>query len=357
MSVRFGVVGCGAIHGTHCGALQNIEGAQLVGVCDIEKPRAKEAGEKFGVKAFGSMKAMLPHVDAVCLCVPSGLHAKMGLQAIAAGKHVVCEKPVDVTLKPAIQMVEAARSAGVKLTVISQHRFGKAIRGVRQMVQSGELGQPLQGDAYVKWYRTQAYYDSGAWRGTHKLDGGCLMNQGVHYIDMIQWIMGGVESVTGVCRTVGHNMEAEDLAVAVLEFKNGAIGVVQGSTCFYPGFAERLEVHGTCGSVIVEGDRVKRQDIDPEAAKDPSPYGKGVTAQPTPSVHTQGEEETTNTGASDPSAIWGEQHRLQLEDFTRAVLDNRDPFITGEMALEPLKVILAIYRSAKLGGRRVKVGS
>jgi UDP-N-acetyl-2-amino-2-deoxyglucuronate dehydrogenase len=354
-TVRFGLIGCGAIHGTHAQALANIEGAKLEALYDTDHEKACAAAEKLGVPVKKSLGKLFDSVDAVCLCVPSGLHSKIGIQAAKAGKHVVCEKPIDVSLKAAQSLVETARSAGVKLTVISQHRFANDIRRLRETVQTGGLGKLIEGDAYIKWYRTQAYYDSAAWRGTWALDGGgCLMNQGVHYVDMIQWIMGGVKSVQAMTRTVAHSIEVEDVAASLVEFKNGAIGVIQGSTSFFPGLAERLEVHGTYGSVVLEGDRSKVWQIDPDAANDGSPYGRGVSAQPTPNVHSHGQSASAG-GASDPSALWTEQHRLQLEDFTRAVQDEREPFISGEEALEPLKVILAIYRSAKRNGARVEV--
>ncbi len=354
-TVRFGLIGCGAIHGTHAQALANIEGAKLEAVYDTVYEKACTAGEKFGVPAKKSLKALFDSVDAVCLCVPSGLHSKIGMQAAKAGKHIVCEKPIDVTLKAAQNLIQAGRDNNVKLTVISQHRFAKDIRTLRETALSGELGKLIEGDAYIKWYRTQAYYDSGEWRGTWALDGGgCLMNQGVHYVDMIQWIMGGVKSVQAITRTASHNIEVEDVATALVEYKSGAIGVIQGSTSFFPGLAERLEVHGTNGSIIIEGDRTKVWEVDPNAANDGSPYGRGVSAQPTPNVHSHNEEKSAG-GASDPSALWTEQHRLQLEDFTQAILTNRDPYITGEQAIEPLKVILAIYRSAKRNGARVEV--
>lgn len=357
-SVKYGVVGCGVIHGMHCDAIANIEGAELVGVCDIVKDKAKAAGKKYGVPSFTTLSGLLPKVDAITVCVPSGLHHKIGIKAAQAGKHVLTEKPIDVTYKQAKALIDACRASKVKLGVISQHRFAQDIRALREAAQGGKLGKLLMGDAYIKWYRTQAYYDSGDWRGTWKLDGGgCLMNQGVHYIDMLQWIMGGVQSVQAVTRTAVHNIEVEDLAYALVEYKNGAVGLIHGSTSTYPGFSERLEVHGQFGSAIIEGDRFKVFKTDPDAPKDTSPYGGGVTQQPTPKIDVHEEKSDGATGASDPSALWSEQHRLQIEDFTRAIQENRDPYITGDLAIEPLKVILAIYKSAKTGGKRVAIDS
>jgi predicted dehydrogenase len=345
------VIGCGAIHGTHAQAIQGIEDAKLVGFYDVLPDRAKSAAEKFGCAAFGTLKELLAHVDAVCLCIPSGLHAQVGIEAVRAGKHIVCEKPVDVSLEAAQSLIDACRSASVTLTVISQHRFAHDIQVVRDAAQGGDLGPLLAGDMYNKWLRTQAYYDSGDWRGTWELDGGgCLMNQGVHYVDMLQWIMGGVRSVRAVTRTAAHDrIEVEDIANVLLEYRNGAIGVIQASTAYYPGFAERLEIHGKWGTAIIEADRLKVWEVDQKGAGD-GLYGRGVLAQPAPNIHTM-----DATGAADPSAIWAEQHRLQIEDFTRAVLDRRRPFVTGEDALEPLRIILAVYESARRGGERIEL--
>jgi predicted dehydrogenase len=173
---------------------------------------------------------------------------------------------------------------------------------------------------------------------------------------MIQWIMGGVKSVQAQTRTAAHDIEVEDIAQALVEYKNGATGVIYGSTSFYPGMAERLEVHGKHGSVVLEMDRIKMWKSDPAAASE-GLYGRGVMMQPTPTQHDadQNEADLIASCADDPTCTWGEQHRLQLEDFTRAVADDQEPFITGEESLEPLKVILAIYRSAAEGGRRVDV--
>ena len=238
-------------------------------------------------------------------------------------------------------MVEACEEAGVKLGCISQHRFTKDMRRLYDAVQNGELGKLLHGDSFTKWYRSQGYYDSAGWRGTWALDGGgALMNQGVHYVDMIQWIMGGVKSVQARTRTVMHNIEVEDQAIAMVEYNNGALGTIQATTCTYPGMAERLEVHGTKGSVVIEADRAKiwvTKDVSEHEA-----FGPSVTLGKN---HPLEEDETTKD--------WNKAHNMQIQDFTNAVRENRDPFITGRAALEPLKVILAIYESSHRGGSPV----
>lgn len=354
--VKIGVVGCGAVHSTHCDAIEQIAGAEIAGVFDTVRERACATSERRGVPAFEDLQSLLNAVDVVTICVPSGLHAEVGIGAANAGKHVLVEKPIDVSLEAATALVETCRDRGVKLGTISQHRFANSFLKLRDAVQSGELGKIVVADAAIKWYRTQAYYDSGDWRGTWKLDGGgCLINQGVHYVDMIQWVMGGVKSVQAQMHTATHDIEVEDVVTALVEYRNGAIGTLVASTSCYPGLAERIEVHGEYGSVVIEGDAIKLWQADEAAAKS-GLYGGGVMHQPTPSVHVMDAGPST-TGAADPSAIWGEQHRLQIEDFVRAVDENRDPAVTGEMALEPLRVILAIYGSARRGGARVEVGA
>lgn len=355
VALRFGVIGCGAIHGTHADGIRGIDGAELAGFYDVVPEKARKAAEKYGVAAAPSLQALLDQVDAVCLCVPSGDHANVGIEAAKAGKHVVCEKPIDVTFGAAMALIDACEKAGVTFTVISQHRFAQDIQRVRDAAQSGQLGPLVAGDMYNKWFRTQAYYDSGDWRGTWKLDGGgCLMNQGVHYVDMLQWIMGGVKAVRAQTRTATHvRIEVEDIANVLVEYENGAVGVIQASTSYYPGLSERLEIHGQWGTAIIEGDRLKIWEVDEKAATD-GLYGRGVQSQPTPNMQIHGETSDA-TASADPSAIWAEQHRLQLEDFTRAVLEKRPPFITGRQAIEPLKVILSIYESARRGGERVEL--
>jgi UDP-N-acetyl-2-amino-2-deoxyglucuronate dehydrogenase len=356
MKVRYGIVGCGAIHQTHANAIRLIEDAELIGFYDVVPERACAAAERYDVLAAPSLQDLFDQVDAINVCVPSGNHASVAIAAAEAGRHVLCEKPIEVTLEAATRMIEATDKAGVKLSVISQHRFAEDIQQLREAAQAGALGPLIACDMYNKWFRTQAYYDSGDWRGTWHLDGGgCLMNQGVHYVDLIQWIMGGVAAVQAMTRTMAHeNIEVEDVANVLVEYRNGAIGVIQASTSYYPGLAERIEVHGKWGTAIIEADRLKVWQVDEKAAAE-GLYGNGITAQPTPKVHTQ-DKNAEDTTASDPQALWIEQHRRQIEDFTRAILEDRPPAITGRDALEPLKVILAIYESARQGGTRVEIG-
>jgi predicted dehydrogenase len=352
VSVRIGVVGCGAIHSTHAKAIQRIENASISGFYDVIPERSALAAETFDSCGYSSLEALCRDSDAITVCVPSGLHAEVGVQAARFGTHVLVEKPIEISLAAATRLVQTCRAANVKLGVISQHRFARDILRLKDAIDAQELGTLIEGDAYIKWYRTQHYYDSGDWRGTWQLDGGgCLMNQGVHYVDMIQWLMGGVASVQAQTRTSSHEIEVEDVAAALVQYKNGASGVIQASTSFFPGFSERLEVHGKNGSVLIEGDRARVWEIDADGANDSSLYGRGVTQQPTPNVRIG--EPPAELTKEEHADRWVEQHRLQIQDFVDSILADRDPFITGEMALEPLKVILAIYESAKLDGQRV----
>jgi len=355
--IRIGVIGCGAIHSTHCNAIKKIDAFELSGVMDCVESRAQKASEEFGCLGYSDLNQLFENVDAVTLAVPSGLHAEIGGKAAKAGKHVLSEKPIDVSVGSADRLITACRKAGIKLAVVSQHRFASDVRKLREAVQECAMGRILSGDMYNKWYRSQQYYDSGDWRGTWDLDGGgCLMNQGVHYVDLLQWIMGGVKSVQAQVRTAAHErIEVEDIANALVEFKNGAVGVIQGSTSTYPGMAERIEVQGLYGGAILEADTLKYWKVDADRSQ-LGLYGDGINKQPTPKVEflSTGSSDS-GSGASDPTAIWGEQHRLQFEDFAQAIIDDRKPEVSGEDAIAPLKVILAIYKSAKSGGVRVEI--
>lgn len=335
-ALRIGVIGCGAIHATHCEAIRRIEGAELAAVMDVNSDRARAAGEKYEVPWFDSLGPLLRRVDAVDVCTPSGTHASIGMRAARAGKHVVVEKPIDVSVRAARRLVEECDALGLTLACISQHRFAASVRAARDAVLGGLLGRIIMGDAYVKWHRSQEYYDSGDWRGTRKLDGGCLMNQAIHYVDLLLWIMGPAASVRALTRTACHRMECEDVVAVMVEFATGATGVIQASTCCYPGLPERLELHGERGTIVIEADRPVRWDVE-------------GTSAPT------GRAEPASSGAADPSAIWGEQHRMQLADFVSSVADRREPEVSGKTALETLEFVGAVYRSARQGGAKVSL--
>jgi predicted dehydrogenase len=281
-----------------------------------------------------------PGLHAVSLCVPSGLRADLALKVARAGKHVMSEKPPEITTARVDRILRECDKAGVMLGCIFQYRFAEGAQCIRKAIDQGRFGKLVLGDAYIKWYRSQAYYDSGAWRGTWKLDGGgALMNQGIHQIDLLQWFMGPVKRVYARTATVAHkNIEVEDLATVILEFENGAQGVIEGSTAIWPGHAARVEVHGTQGSAAIEDGKLVFWQFKKPRAED-----KKVAAA------MKGESEL-GTGASDPlKGLKIEGHRRQIEDFVRAIRTGRAPAISGSEGRKAIALLEAIYKSARTG--------
>src|SRR5262249_60878112 len=228
----------------------------------------------------------------------------------------------------------------VKLSVMSQSGYDRGVRHMRDLLGSRRLGRPILGDAVVKWYRTQEYYDSGGWRGTWELDGGgCLMNQGVHYVDLLQWMMGPVDSVFARFSTAAHQIEVEDVVVAAVHFRSGALGSLEASTAVYPGLPERLEITGTGGTVIVEAGSLRVCELKDEKGET-SPYGAKLR-----SAVPAGSE----TGSNDPPAISHYGHREQIREFLTAIATGREPMLTGEEGRKPLEIVLAVYESARTG--------
>lgn len=339
--IGFGIVGCGVIAPFHAQAIQATAGARLVAVTDELPARAARLAAEYGVPAVTNLAELLdrPDIQAISICVPSGLHGAIGELAAAAGKHLLIEKPIEISLAAADRLIEACRRHRVKLAVISQQRFRPAVQQLRQAQADGRFGKLIFGGAYIPWYRTQGYYDSGAWRGTIALDGGgCLMNQGIHYIDLLQWVMGPVKSVVARMQTAAHQIEVEDLAVAMLQFSNGALGIIQGSTAFYPGLPERLEIAGEGGTAIISAGTTSIWEFKDEKGEAEA-YGSKLAATTA----------ATSTGAADPTAIGGHLHAVQVADLVAAIQEDREPAITGEAARRPLELILAVYQSAREG--------
>jgi predicted dehydrogenase len=344
---RFAIIGCGVISKTHQEQIARIEGARLVAVADVVEEKAKSLAERAGADWYTDYRKMLKRddIDIVNIVTPSGLHAEIAIAAAQAGKHVIVEKPMDITIEKAHSMIQACRDAGVKLSVISQHRFDSSTVRVKKDIENGKLGEMILGQAAVNWYRSQEYYDSGDWRGTWALDGGgALMNQSIHTIDLLQYLMGPVESVYAHTALLSHErIEVEDVAVATVKFKNGALGTIVGTTSAYPGMSARLELFGTHGSAVIENDRLTHLYYRDQAEQG-AMYGGGQA------VNLAVEESSSNgTGAADPAAISRESHRLQFLDMINAIREDREPLVNGEEGLKPLKIILAIYQSAKTG--------
>lgn len=341
--LRFGLVGCGTIAPTHARALAGLtdEGARLTTCADVVPESAAALASEFGleVKTFDEMLAD-PDIDVITVCLPSGMHAEYGVRALNAGKHVVLEKPMDITLAACDALRAAQAKSGTRLTVISQHRFDQASQVVKAALDAGTLGKIVYAEATVPWFRTQGYYDSGDWRGTWALDGGgALMNQGVHTVDLLRWLVGPVKTVYAQARTLAHDrIEVEDVLAATLTLQNGAIATLTASTALYPGFAVRVAVYGTEGSAVIEGDMLHTL-----TTKD-GPVGGGEAAQPHAlDVATGG----TKSAASDPAALWGDSHRAQLANFIHCCRTGETPLMDGEEGRKAIEIIMAVYESAR----------
>jgi UDP-N-acetyl-2-amino-2-deoxyglucuronate dehydrogenase len=346
----WGIVGCGVIAPTHARAVAALPNAHLVAVTDVNQEKAKALANSHSAAWDASLSDLLarPDIDVVSVCVPSGLHAEVAVQAAKAGKHLVIEKPIEISLVAADRLLGAAAEAGVALTVISQHRFDPGMQRLRELTQTGRLGRLTLGEAAVKWYRTQGYYDSGDWRGTWALDGGgALINQGVHYLDLLCWMMGPVAEVTALTATQAHEIEVEDVALAMLRFSSGAVGLVQASTAVYPGFPERLEISGTGGTVVIEAGAIRSAELADERGEVGAYGASGETTPPT--ADPVGTVPANTGAAADPAALADEPHRAQLADFLAALDGGGEPLVTGAQARADLAVIRAVYDSARLG--------
>lgn len=338
--MRFAVVGCGNISEAHIDSIKKIEGAQLVAVWSRTAKRAQEVAAKEGCEAVESIDRLVERddVDIVVVCTPSGFHLEPALKAIRSGKHVLVEKPLEITEERCAQLIEAADEHNVKLGVIFQSRFAPANRAVYEAVRAGRFGRMVLGDAYVKWFRSQEYYASGAWRGTWELDGGgALMNQAIHSVDLLLWLMGPVKSVFAHADCLAHTgIEVEDTVAAVLRFESGAIGVIEATTSVQPGYPKRIEVHGSKGGAVLVDDAVAswHEEEDVKAGEEMlARYG---------ATHRSGT-------ASDPMAMSFDNHRRQIEDFIEAVKEGRRPLIDGREGAKSVAVVRAIYRSAESG--------
>ncbi len=345
--VRIGIVGCGVVSEFQADAIRQLAGARVAAFCDSVEPAARARADRFGGKVFTDFRVMVrsPDIDAVSICTPSGAHLDPALAAAEAGKHVMVEKPIEVTPERADRIIAACRSKGVKLGAIFPRRFMDSSRTLKAAIDAGRFGTIVLGDVYIKWFRTQEYYEKGGWRGTWTLDGGgALMNQGIHGIDLLQWLMGGVESVSAFAATRAHTrIEVEDVAVVAVRFKNGALGAIEGTTGSWPGTKIRIEVSGTEGSAVMEDETFLGWKFRKEVPEDDEirrRYGP--------------REGLSGGGAGDPRAIDSEGHRRQFEDFVAAIRENRPPGVEGAEGRVAVSVITSIYRAAR-EGRVVKV--
>lgn len=346
MATGFGIIGCGMIAKFHARAIADTRGAKLVACFNRTLPAAEKLAAEFGCKPYDDLGAMLADekVEVVVIGTPSGAHLEPAVAAARAGKHVIVEKPLEITLKRCDKIIETCRANSVTLSTIFPSRFHESAVEIKRAMEAGRFGRLTVGDAYVKWYRTQQYYDSGKWRGTWELDGGgALMNQAVHSVDLLLWLMGPVAEVTAQSAMLAHERIAvEDTVVATLKFANGALGVIEATTAAFPGYLKRIEIHGSAGSAVMEEEDIVKWDFAREQKRDSAIRAAAAA------------KKSGGGGASDPAAIGHHGHARQFADVLDAIKKGRAPRIDGPQGRMAVEVILAIYKAAETG-RAVKL--
>ncbi|SDO37472.1 Predicted dehydrogenase [Paenibacillus sp. yr247] len=334
MSYAFGIIGCGSIAGVHAEAIRGIEGTRIVGVASRSQERARAFGESIGCSWSTDYRELLQNrdIDIICLTTGSGSHYAIGMDVLNAGKHLLVEKPIAMTSQEADALISLAAEKGLKLSVVSQSRFIPHHQIVHDVVQSGKIGRLLLIEVFRPFFRTQAYYDSADWRGTLAEDGGALMNQGIHSIDLLQWIAGKPKKVIGRIATMTHNMEAEDMGLAMLTMENEAFATIMCSTSIRPGFTPSLNFYGESGTIKIEGPKITHWTV-PNAPLPQFP-----------------EDRKVGGGSTDPSNINSDYHRFQIEDVIASIKENRRPLVTGEDGRNAVKLIEYIYQSSAKNG-------
>jgi predicted dehydrogenase len=337
--IGFGIIGLGMIADFHTQAIAEMEGCYFAAGFDAAPGRADSFCAEKGGKPYSSLDDFLadPNIQIVTIATPSGLHLDSAIAALNAKKHVIVEKPLEITVERCDAIIACAEKNGVKLGVVFPSRYHAAARLVKEAITSGRLGKITLADAQIKWLRTQEYYDSVKRRGTWDYDGGgVLMNQAIHGIDLLQWFMGDVTEVVSFTATLAHDrIEVEDTAAASLRFANGALGIIEGTTGAYPGFLKKIEVCGTKGSISLEDENIITWQFDEEQPGDAGIRQKFRNAG------------ASGGGAGDPRAINYKDHRLLFEAFATAVRDNKPVDIDGSEGKKSVEIIEAVYRSAK----------
>jgi UDP-N-acetyl-2-amino-2-deoxyglucuronate dehydrogenase len=333
VTVQVGIVGGGNISETHARAALGIPDVRVAAVYGENRDRVSALAGQCGAAAYDDFDAFLAHrpMDLVAIGSPSGLHASQGMAAARQGLHILVEKPLDITLERADALIAASDEAGVRLGVFFQDRFKPDLVRLKRLVDEGRLGRPLFVDARVPWYRPPEYYGASRWRGTWALDGGgALMNQGIHTVDLLLWLLGDVRRVQALATTALHRIEVEDTAAALLEFGGGAIGVLAATTAAYPGYARRVQVTGSDGTAIVENDRLTSLDLR-------HPAEESVA----------GPSETPAAGAASPVVADAGPHRAVFEDFLQAIGSGRSPRCDGREARRSVALVREIYDAAR----------
>ena len=359
--VRLAVVGAGVIGNVHGAvAVELADRIELAAFVDTTRERAEKLASTYGGKAFTSLADALAEVDldVVAVCTPTGEHGAVAIEALEAGKHVIVEKPAETTVTKTDEIIAAQKRAGTQVTVISQHRFDPATEVAVEAIAKGELGRLTSGVASIDWWRGQSYYDSGDWRGTWALDGGgALMNQGVHTVDLLVALMGRPVEVFAYTGTLAHErIEVEDVAVGVVKFESGALGVLHATTAAYPGLSARVQAHGDRGSVIVDSDKlsfIHRTQSDSDAAE--RSYGGGKDTINQVADYPEASGTAGPTAGADPGAMENIAHRRQYENFLDALAGTAEIRVTLETNRQAISIITGVYESAR-SGQPVRLG-
>jgi len=353
--VRIALVGVGVIGTTHAEVISELaDRIELVAVVDHKLDRAEQVAGKRGGRPFTSLSEALADVeiDVVTVCTPTGRHAEVAIEALEAGKHVIIEKPAEVTVEKTDEIIAAQRRAGTLVTVISQHRFDPATEVTVAAIRRGELGRLTSGIASIDWWRGQTYYDSGDWRGTWELDGGgALMNQGVHTVDLLVATLGRPVEVFAYTGTLAHErIEVEDVAVGVVRFENGALGVLHATTAAYPGLSARLQVHGDKGSVIIDNDELSFIHVTTEGgAAEEKAYGSKFDSLNQIADYPEASGGSALTAGSDPGRLAVDAHRRQYENFLAALAGKEELRVDLETNRQSIGIITSVYESARTG--------
>ena len=329
-NIGFGIIGSGNVSKYHIKALSEIKSAKLIGICSADQISAEQLTKESRSRYFKNIEDMIscPEIEVVNICTPSGTHANIAEYLLRSGKHVMIEKPIALTSTDADKVCRAAAESGKFCAVISQLRFFDSSQRIRQAVINGDLGKITFASAYMKYYRSPEYYSSAEWRGRWDTDGGLLMNQGIHGIDLLRYLVGEVSAVSAASRTLLHNIEADDTSAALLEFENQALGIIEGTTSVYPGYDLAIEISGTKGSIRLEGNKIVRWD--------------------SASSHYYPDNEKNTVGSgTDPDAISHVGHLLQIENMIKAIQGKEKLISDCESGKRTVTLIDSIYRAAK----------
>lgn len=324
--LNFTIYGCGMISDVHALAAKSLDGAELVGCADIAKARADAFAEKYGIKAYETLEDMLAdkEVDVVCICTPNGTHAELAIKVLQAGKNVILEKPMAITTKECDDIIAEAEKSKGKIMVISQMRTAPDIIRAKELVQSGAIGKLILCDLYMKFYRDPSYY-KGSWRGTLKMDGGgALINQGIHGVDILQYIAGPISKTKSLVKTLLHDIEAEDTLVSAIEFESGAIGVIEATTSVNPGYDREIKIHGSRGTIEICQTCIERLVID--------------------GIEQECNKFVSRGDSNSPSTVTHEEHAKQYEAFIRAINGEDVEYVNQYEGRKAVDIIERIYK-------------